>query len=283
MPIGMTGSTWVENTRAVWAAEALSPDKLIPGGAKLAASQFNAEDAAVVTTTADADPGGTSLTVAALANPIPSGTLLDFGSRAAQTVTAGAAIATATTLPVTALTAPVPAGTTLYFGANKFARVTVDAAAGATSLTVAALPIAMAGGETATIPASSITLKTTADAIVGATTLTVEALAEPILTGDSATYAGAGVKKKRVASGTLIGRTYTERDAGTGYGPWAIADDDVHLVAFEITDAADRPDVELVAHGTKIYENALPGWTGSTTQFKAAVRAAYQTMLAPAG
>lgn len=283
MPIGMTGSTWVENTRNVWAAEALSPDKLIPGGAKLAASQFNAEDAAVVTTTADADPGDTTLTVSALANPIPSGTLLDFGSRAAQTVTAGAAIATATTLPVTALTAPVPAGTVLYFGTNKFARVTADAAAGATSLTVAALPTALAGAETATVPSSSIVAKTTANAIATATSLTVEALAEPILTGDVATYAGAGVKKKRIPSGTLIGRTYTERDAGTGFGPWATSDDDVFVVAFEITDAVNRPEVELVAHGTKIYENALPGWTGSTSQFKAAVRAAYQTMLAPAG
>lgn len=283
MPVGLTGSTWTENTRTVWAAEALSPDKLIPGGAKLAASQWNAEDAAVVTTTADADPGDTTLAVAALANAIPSGTLLNFGARTAQTVTAGAAIATATTLPVTALAAPVPAGTTLYFGTNKFARVTADAAAGATSLTVAALPTAMAGGETATIPASSIVVRTTANAAAAATSITVEALAEPILTGDSATYAGAGVKKKRVPSGTLLGRSYTERDAGTGYGPWTSGDDEVHILAFEITDAADRPDCELVAHGTKIYENTLPGWTGSTSQFKAAVRGAYQTMLAPAG
>ena len=282
-PIGLTGSTWVENTRNVWAAEALSPDKLIPGGAKLAASQFEAEDAAVVTTTADADPADTTLAVSALSNPIPSGTLLNFGSRAAQTVTAGAAIATATALPVTALTAPIPAGTVLYFGTNKFARVTADAAQGATSLTVAALPTALAGAETASIPSSSIVARTTANAIAGATSITVEALPEAILTGDSATYAGAGVKKKRIPSGTLLGRTYTERDAGTGFGPWTNGDDEPFILAFEITDAANRPECELVAHGTKVYENSLPGWTGSTSQFKAAVRGAYQTMLAPAG
>jgi hypothetical protein len=283
-PIGLTGSTWVENTRTVWAAEALSPDKLIPGGAKLAASQFNAEDAAVVTLTADADPGDTSLAVAALANPIPTGSLLDFGSRAAQTVTmAASALAAATSITVVALTAPLPAGTVLYFGTNKFARVATDAAAGATTVAVTAIPTALSGSETATVTASSIVAKTTANAIAGATTLTVEQLAEPILTGDVATYAGAGVKKKRVPSGTLIGRTYTERDAGTGFGPWANGDDEPFLVAFEITDAADRPEVELVSHGTKVYENNLPGWSTYSSQAKTALRAAYQTMLAPAG
>lgn len=281
--VGITGSTWTENTRRVWAAEALSPDKLMPGGAKLAASDFNAEDAAVVTLTADADVGATTLAVSALGNAIPSGTLLNFGARAAQTVTAGAALAAATSVPVTALTAPIPAGTVLDFGTNKFARVTTDAAAGATSLATAAIPTALAGGETATIPASSIVVRTTANAAAGATSITVEALAEPVLTGDSATYAGAGVLKKRVASGTLVGRTYTERDAGTGFGPWTTGDHEVFLVAFEVTDVAAKPDFEPVAHGTKIYENTLPGWVGSSSDFKAAVRGAYQTMLAPAG
>lgn len=281
--VGLTGTLWTENIRAPWAAEGVSPDKLMPGGAKVAPSLFIAEDGAVVTTTADADPGDVALAVTALKNAIPSGTLLNFGARAAQTVTAGAAIATATALPVTALTAPIPAGTVLYFGTNKFARVTADAIAGATSLTVAALPTALAGAETATIPAASIVARTTANAAALATSITVEALPEAILTGDSATYAGAGTKKKRIPSGTLLGRTYAERDAGTGFGPWETGDDQVHILPFEITDADNNPNCELLAHGTKIYENALPDWVGSSSPYKAAVRTNYQTMLAPAG
>lgn len=208
--VGLTGSTWVENLRTVWAAEALSPERLIPGGAKVAASQFFAEDSVLV----------------------------DVGA-------AGAA-AGATSIPVVALSGPIPSGTLLDFGTNKFARLTASAAAGAVTLTVAAIPTAL-------------------------------------VDADVARYVGAGVKKKRISSGTLIGRTYTERDAGTGYGPWATGDDEVYLVAFEIVDADANPNVELVAHGTKVYENRLPGWAGSSAGFKAAVRAAYQTMLAPAG
>lgn len=209
--VGITGSTWVENLRTVWAAEALSPDKLMPGGAKLAASLFYAEDSVLV----------------------------DVGA-------AGAAQG-ATAIPVTpALTGAIPSGTVLDFGGAKFARLTANAAAAATSLTVAALPTAL-------------------------------------VDADTARYAGAGVLKKRVPSGTLVGRTYTERDAGTGFGPWESGDDEVYIVAFEVTDAALAPEISLVSHTTKIYENNLPGWAGSTSGFKTAVRAAYQTMLAPAG
>lgn len=209
--VGITGSVWTENLRTVWAAEALSPDKLMPGGAKLAASQFFAEDSVLV----------------------------DVGA-------AGAAIG-ATTVPVTpALTGPIPSGTVLDFGGAKFARLTANAAAGAVTLTVAALPTAL-------------------------------------VDADVARYAGAGVLKTRVASGTLVGRTYVERDAGTGFGPWVTGDEEVYLVAFEVQDAVARPDISLVSHGTKVYENNLPGWAGSTAGFKTAVRGAYQTMLAPAG
>ncbi len=211
--------------------------------------------------------------------------MLDFGIRSSFQVNVGAAgaSAAATSVPVDALPAPLASGTLLDFGTNKFARLTAAAAAGAVTITVAAIPTALVDADVATVPASSIVARTTATAAAAATSITVEALAEPILSGDSAIYAGAGSLKKRIPQGTLLGRTYTERDAGTGYGPYATADDDVHLLAFEVTDVDANPNIELVSHGTKVYENNIPGWTGSSSQFKAAARLAYQTMLAPAG
>ncbi|HRJ51071.1 MAG TPA: hypothetical protein PKU91_11075, partial [Phycisphaerales bacterium] len=84
---------------------------------------------------------------------------------------------------VAALSGPIPSGTILYFGESKdFATLAAAAAAGATSLTVQALP-------------------------------------QIVESGDKATYAGAGTKKKVITSGTLLGRTYAERDANTPYGP----------------------------------------------------------------
>lgn len=282
---GITLGTWTENVRPAWAAEGISPDKLMPGGAKVNPSEFLAEDGATVTLTANANGGATSLAVSALANAIPSGTLLDFGVRAAHNVVVGAAGASggATSVPVDALTAPLASGTLLDFGTNKFARLTAAAALGATSITVAAIPTALVDNDSATVPAVSIIARTTANAAAAATSITVEALAEPILSGDVATYAGAGTLKKRIQAGTLLGRTYTERDAGTGYGRWTTGDHEVYLVPFEITDAVANPNVELAAHTLKVYENNLPEWSGSSSDFKAAVRANYPTMLAPAG
>lgn len=68
-----------------------------------------------------------------------------------QTVTVGAAGAAinATTVPVAALAQPIPSGTVLDFGGAKFARLTARAEAGATSLTVAALPTALVSGDAA--------------------------------------------------------------------------------------------------------------------------------------
>jgi hypothetical protein len=78
------------------------------------------------------------------------------------------------TIGVTTLTGPIPSGTVLDFGTNKFARLTANAAAGATSLTVAAIPKALAGGETATYQGGDKVLKLAADAAAEATTITVE-------------------------------------------------------------------------------------------------------------
>lgn len=98
----------------MWAADGLGADSLIPGGARLDASQFTAIDAVVVT------------------------------------VGAAGAAQNATSVPVAALSGPVPSGTVLYFGGAKVAQTTAAAAAGATSVTVAALPTALVQNDVAT-------------------------------------------------------------------------------------------------------------------------------------
>lgn len=157
----------------------------------------------------------------------------------AVTVTTTAeAAATATTIAVTALSGPIPSGTILSFGAGEFARLTAAAAAGATSLTVEALPA------------------------------TIES-------GDTATYAG--VAGYAVRSGTLVGRTFAERAAGTAFGPWAANDDEAYLVLFDVVDVTENNDVELYRHGGLVKENLLPGFASLAAGALAAIRANYQT------
>lgn len=179
---------------------------------------------------------------------IPGGGRLDAGQFNATdavvvTLTSTAA-ADATSMAVSALSGAIPSGTILYFGESKeLAMLTAAAAAGATSLTVQALPT-------------------------------------QIESGDSATYAGAGLALKTVVSGTLIGRTYAERDAGTGFGPWSSSDDEVYLLAQDVTDVADLADCELYRHNCVVRENALPGWSTLGSTAKTKIRALYQCIYA---
>jgi hypothetical protein len=82
---------------------------------------------------------------------------------------------------------------------------------------------------------------------------------------------------KNIPNGTLVGRTYAERDAGTAFGPAADADDEVLIVAFDVTDAAKNSDVELYRFGSIVKENFLPQWGSMSTALKAKIRAVYQT------
>ena len=149
---------------------------------------------------------------------------------------AGAAGA-ATSVPVAALTAAIPNGTVLNFGTNKFARLTAAAAVGATSLTVAAIPTAL-------------------------------------VSGDTATYAGVGTSIT-VPSGTIVGRTIAERDAGTAYGPAGAADDEVYITCFDRYDVTINTNVELYRPNSIVKETFLPGWAGIASGVKTKIRAAY--------
>jgi hypothetical protein len=172
---------------------------------------------------------------------MPGGARIDgsqfAGADAVTATTTAIAAQGATSVAVTALAGPIPVGTVLYFGGAKVAQLTAAAAAGATTLTVAALPTALASG-------------------------------------DVATYLGTG--RKTVLSGTFLGRTFTERDAGTGFGPWTSGDDEAYLLAFDITDALINPDAVLVLHDFVVKENFLPGWTGLAGGTKTQIRALYQ-------
>jgi hypothetical protein len=180
---------------------------------------------------------------------IPGGATLDaaqFTQTDAVVVTVGAAGAAidAVSVPVDALSGPIPSGTVLDFGGKKFARLTAAAAAGAVTLTTAALATALVDNDTATYPGA---------------------------TGD--------IGLKVVPSGTAIGRTIAERDAGTGFGPAAAADDEVFLTAFDVLDPSVNPDVELYRHGSIVKENFLPAFTGLASGVQTKLRALYQCTL----
>jgi hypothetical protein len=189
----------LQSTGNSWAGDYFNRDSLMPGGAKLDKSQFFAEDAVMITTTAQANAAATSIAVTALSGKIPSGTMLKFSNNA--------------------------------------------------------LAI------------------TSAEAAAGATTLPVEALAANVANAATAVYAGIG--KKTVVSGSPVGRTIAERDAGTAYGPAVSTDDEIYLLAHDVTDVNIDNDCELYRHGRIVKENFLPGWSAMATALQTKLRALY--------
>lgn len=159
---------------------------------------------------ADAMEGDTTLGVDALPVALPIGTVLDFGTLAAdaQVVTTTAqANAAATSISVSALTIAIPAGTILDFtGTGELAKVTADAAVGATSLTVEALDAAIESGDTANYPgvAQRMVAVVTVAAAAAATSLTVAPLSGPITDNAQATYRVSSSNTKVIPGGTVL-------------------------------------------------------------------------------
>lgn len=91
---------------------------------------------------------------------------------------------------------------------------------------------------------------------------------------DPAQFAG------NVPSGTVIGRTYAERDAGDGFGPADALDDEIFILLFDVEDPDVSPECELYRHGSLVAENLLPGWGGLAAGIQTALRANYQTIIA---
>jgi hypothetical protein len=152
-----------------------------------------------------------------------------------------------------------------------------SAAIGATSVTVDALSGAIPSGTLLHFNSGEFIISTGA-AAAGATAIAVEAIPTALEDDDTATYTG--VADYAVRSGTLVGRTYAERDSGTAFGPWAASDDEVYLVFYDILDVTSNNDVELYRNECIVKENFLPDWDDAavwTTAMKAALRANYQT------
>lgn len=82
--------------------------------------------------------------------------------------------------------------------------------------------------------------------------------------------------RKPIRSGTLLGRTIAERDAGTALGAAADADEEFYLLAFDVTDALQNNDVELYRHGSLVKENFLPAFSGLSDALKSAIRDNYE-------
>lgn len=77
-----------------------------------------------------------------------------------------------------------------------------------------------------------------------------------------------------IPSGTLVGRTIAERDAGDAFGPYTAGDDEVYLLIYDVTDANQNPEAELYRHGSLVKENFLPDGVDMAT-----VRSLYTTTI----
>lgn len=203
-PRSMVGTTGPTFGSPRWMGDYGGRDYLVPGGAKLDATQFPPSDRVVV-----------------------------------DVAVAGAA-QFAVSVPVGALTGPIPAGAVITFGGAKKLRVAVAALTGAVALVTDPIPVAL-------------------------------------VDADVSEYVGYG--DKYIPSGTLIGRTYTERDALTGFGPAADADDEFFLTAYDIPDATKVDDVELYRPGGTVYENFLPVFAALSATQKGKIRTLYQATI----
>ncbi|MEO0988155.1 MAG: hypothetical protein AAFY20_21845 [Cyanobacteria bacterium J06639_14] len=114
----------------------------------------------------------------------------------------------------------------------------------------------------------------------GATTLTGDLAAD---TADSDTYDYPGSSGRTVVrSGALVGRTFVERAAGSGFGPADVAnDDEIYLVAFQNEYLEQDVGITLVRHNAQVYEDKLPGWAAMTADEQAKIRELYHCITYP--
>lgn len=190
----------------------------------------------------------------------------------------------------------IPGGaqvTAALFPALDAVRVTspAGAAANATSIPVSAVLLnadgsSLAVGQVA-IPAGALVdfggtkiAVTTAPVIRGATSIAVRALPTAIAANDVGTYLG--VMKRTVPSGTLVGRTIAERDAGGRFEPWTAGDEEVFLTFWD-ADLSMVEEVALLRPDAIVKENYIPGFSAMSAPMKAAIRDRYQCIVgAPA-
>lgn len=220
-------------------------------------------DPVEIEVTANADIDDTTLAVVALTRAVDAGEVLDFGVRAAQTVTlSGNEAIGQTAIGVTALTAPIRSGAILTSGAGEFMKLTADAAAGDTSLTVEALEVAWESADTATVPAARLFARVTAAAEVGATSITVEALDNWIDDGEVA-YLGSGISGYQIKPGTVMCELSDGRIVPRAVRPGSETAKFLLATFANEESPTDAATGYGVIKSASVYENLLPEATGT--------------------
>ncbi len=125
------------------------------------------------------------------------------------------------------------------------------------------------------------------DAAAGDSILYVENLTEQVLDAAVAYYNPVTAGGRRfIPSGTLVGRTFTERASNVAFGLATDTDDEIFFIPFDVVDANSEADCELLRHGCTIAENFLPQATQdlltANTALRTKIRAFYVTELAEA-
>lgn len=87
-------------------------------------------------------------------------------------------------------------------------------------------------------------------------------------------YPGYGARPLR--SGTTVGRTVAERDAGALFGLGDGGDYELFLVAFDVPDVTTKNEIVLVRWGTRIKENRIPGFGALAAGVQVKLRQLYQ-------
>ena len=165
----------------------------------------------------------------------------------------------------------------VYSGEDAYTIKINDAAAtqGDTTITVDALPVALP--DNAELKFGSVTVTLNGAKAAGQTSLTVDALGGDIADDATAIY-DASPTSNVVVSGTIVGRTIAERNAGDPFGPAADADDEVFITVADV-DLDKTTDVDLVRHGSLIKTNFLPAYAAASSTVKTKLEAAYQLIL----
>ena len=84
-----------------------------------------------------------------------------------------------------------------------------------------------------------------------------------------------------VYNGTLVGRTWAEKEAGIGYGPADVAaDDQIYLLVYDVdfdnSFFGGDGHCSLYRHGSQVRETSLPDWSAMDAATIAKIRSLYE-------
>ena len=94
---------------------------------------------------------------------------------------------------------------------------------------------------------------------------------------DPATVTADANGYKTIPSGSLVGRTIAQRTAGAVFHMAVDTDEEIFIVAFDVTDALKKADVELYRPSAVVKENFLPNFGTLSVALLAKVRSTYIT------